>query len=163
VLLSDLGLEMDRMISRAVPGIHFILGGNERRLFVRANQEGETYIFQSYEKGMYIGKLLLVIRNTTSSFQDKLKPDQILREIDGMDRRIRTLQRDRDRQPQQNVDQAIQFITQQKAQREEELRNARDSLSRGNYFLLTMELMEEMIPENKEVQRWIVETKVEQD
>jgi len=163
VLLSDLGLEMDRMISRAVPGIHFILGGNERRLFVRANQEGETYIFQSYEKGMYIGKLLLVIRNPTSSFQDKLKPDQILREIDGMDRRIRTLQRDRDRQPQQNVDQAIQFITQQKAQREEELRKARDFLSRGNYFLLTMELMEEMIPEDEAVQRWIAETKVEQD
>lgn len=84
VLLSDLGLEMDRMISRALPGIHFILGGNERRLFTRSIQQGKTYIFQSYEEGMYVGKLSLIIRNPASPFQDKLKPDQILREIDGL-------------------------------------------------------------------------------
>jgi 2',3'-cyclic-nucleotide 2'-phosphodiesterase (5'-nucleotidase family) len=163
VLLSDLGMEMDRVISRAVPGIHFILGGNERRLFTRSIQQGKTYIFQSYEKGMYVGKLSLIIRNPTSPFQDKLKPDQILREIDGLDRRIRTLQRDRDRQPQQNIDQAIQFFSQQKARLEEELRKARDYLASGNYFLWTMELMDMMIPEHQEIKEWIAEAGVEQD
>lgn len=163
VLLSDLGMEMDRVISRAVPGIHFILGGNERRLFTRSIQQGETYIFQSYEKGMYVGKLSLIIRNPASPFQDKLKPDQILREIGGMDSRIRTLQRDRDRQPQQNIDQAIQFIGQQKARLEEELRHARDYLASGNYFLWTMELMDMMIPEHQEIKEWIAEAGVEKD
>ena len=163
VLLSDLGLNMDRMISRAAPGIHFIMGGGERRLFTRSIQQEKTYIFQSYEKGMYVGKLSLIIRKPSLPFQDKLKPDQILREIEGMERRIRTLQRDRERQPSQDVDQAIKFMKQQKTKLEEELKNARDYLSSGNYFLWTLELMETMIPENKEIKEWIAEAGIEKD
>jgi 5'-nucleotidase / UDP-sugar diphosphatase len=71
VLLSDLGLEKDRELLKAVPGIHFILGGHEGQFVQSPIWENNTPILQSYKKGMYAGKLQLFIENGSTPFREE--------------------------------------------------------------------------------------------
>ena len=163
VLLSDLGFEQDRALARAVPGIHFILGGHEGRYLVRPAQEGKTYIVQSYAKGMYLGNLHLLLQNPASPFLDKGKPDQIQQQIQQLDFHLASLQTNRERPGGQNMDRQIQQIQKQKAHLQEELRRSRDSLSKGNSFLWIVESLEKSLPENEEVRKWIAESGFDKD
>jgi 2',3'-cyclic-nucleotide 2'-phosphodiesterase (5'-nucleotidase family) len=69
ILLSDLGLEKEKELLRKVPGIHFILGGREGQYMGSPILEGKTPIFQSYNRGMYAGKLQITFTHASSPFR----------------------------------------------------------------------------------------------
>lgn len=66
ILLSHLGVYLDRIIAENVPGIDFIIGGHDHYAFARPmvvqNPLGnETLIFQAGEHYQYIGKLSFTV------------------------------------------------------------------------------------------------------
>jgi 2',3'-cyclic-nucleotide 2'-phosphodiesterase (5'-nucleotidase family) len=69
ILLSDLGLEKEKELLRKVSGIHFILGGREGQYMESPILEGKTPIFQSYNRGMYAGKLQITFTHASSPFR----------------------------------------------------------------------------------------------
>lgn len=69
ILLSDLGLEKEKELLRKVSGIHFILGGREGQYMGSPIWEGRTPIFQSYNRGMYAGKLQIIFTDASSPFR----------------------------------------------------------------------------------------------
>ncbi|MCJ7547937.1 MAG: hypothetical protein MUP30_14160 [Deltaproteobacteria bacterium] len=71
ILLSDLGWDQDIGIAKDIAGIRFILGGHEGRSVKSPFQQGETFIVQSYQKGMYAGVLVLPLEKPGSLFQDE--------------------------------------------------------------------------------------------
>lgn len=75
ILLSDLDAKTERDVIKAVPGIHFILGGHEGRFIQTPLREGQTPILESYRNGMYAGKLHLSFVNAASHFKDEGKGD----------------------------------------------------------------------------------------
>ena len=102
ILLSDLGQARDELVAKAVPGIHFILGGHEGRFTRKSLQAGRTNILQSSAKGMYVGKLRLVFKNPGSPFKDEGEAQQIQERMNGLDFHLRSLQASRER-PGQNT------------------------------------------------------------
>jgi hypothetical protein len=153
-------------VARAVPGIHFILGGHEGR-FTKTSQPTErTHILQSSVKGMYVGQLRLVLGNQTSPFKDEGEAQHIQERINGMDSHLRSLQGARQRaagQNIENIDRSIQDVTKQKSALQEELKRAQNSASQGNRFLLTLEPMEARLPEDEGGRKWIAGAGIDQD
>ncbi len=155
ILLSDLGWDQDVRVAKAVPGIHFILGGHEGRAAKWPLQEGETFIVQSYQKGMYMGRLVLTLDKPGSPFQDEGRIDRIQEELNELERRIRDLQRAKERNPHLDIERAIEGINQQKAKLQGEMEQARQASSTGNYFRWTLEPIPSSLPEDGEVLKWI--------
>jgi 2',3'-cyclic-nucleotide 2'-phosphodiesterase (5'-nucleotidase family) len=71
ILLSNLDAEREKAVIKAVPGIHFVLGGHDGRYLPSPFREGKTSILDSYRKGMYVGTLHLTFIKGSSSFQDE--------------------------------------------------------------------------------------------
>jgi 2',3'-cyclic-nucleotide 2'-phosphodiesterase (5'-nucleotidase family) len=71
ILLSDLDAKKEREVIKAVPGIHFVLGGREGRYMHTPLWEGHTPILESYKNGMYAGTLHLTVVKTSSPFTYK--------------------------------------------------------------------------------------------
>lgn len=71
ILLSNLTVEREKAVIKAVPGIHFVLGGRDGRYIPSPFWEGQTPILDSYRKGMYVGTLHLTFLKRTSPFQDE--------------------------------------------------------------------------------------------
>jgi hypothetical protein len=61
IALSQLGLDGDVALARAVPGIDLILGGSSRQVTPTPRLEGSTMILHSGSKGMQLGRLELQI------------------------------------------------------------------------------------------------------
>jgi 2',3'-cyclic-nucleotide 2'-phosphodiesterase (5'-nucleotidase family) len=158
VLLSDLGLSEDRKLAKAAPGIHFILGGHDGRFVRWPDQEGETYIMQSYRKGMYIGTLKLTVDKNTSPFLDEGKPGQIRQKIKELDRRLQALQKAQDRSPNQSVTRNIQRVTQERAELQKELQRLGNPHSAANRFRWSLWSLNASLPEDKDVRGWILES-----
>lgn len=57
IVLSHLGLDEDKGLAGAVPGIDIIVGGNTRQLMRQPDQVGNTLIVQQGFRGEYIGRL----------------------------------------------------------------------------------------------------------
>ena len=57
IVLSNLGLEQDRVLARQVPGIDLIIGGRATARLPGPVKEGKTMIVQAYNRGQYLGKL----------------------------------------------------------------------------------------------------------
>jgi 2',3'-cyclic-nucleotide 2'-phosphodiesterase (5'-nucleotidase family) len=166
VLLSDLGLHKDQFLAKAVPGIHFILGGHEGRFILKSHQTEATHIFQSSAKGMYVGQLRLAVENPGSPFKDERGAQNIQEKINSLQLRLRSLQAAKARRSGQNVetlDQAMQDATRQKNDLEEELRRAKESGIQGNRFLFTLEPMELRLPEDEEVRKWTAGAGIDKD
>ena len=68
ILLSDLDAKREREVIKAVPGIHFVLGGHEGRYIHTPLWEGHTPILESYKNGMHIGTLHLTFVKASSPF-----------------------------------------------------------------------------------------------
>ena len=68
ILLSDLDAKREREVIKAVPGIHFVLGGHEGRFIQTPLWERHTPILESYKNGMYAGKLHLTFVKASSPF-----------------------------------------------------------------------------------------------
>ena len=165
ILLSDLGLSKDQMLAKSVPGIHFILGGHEGRYLRWPQQVGNTYIFQSAKKGMYIGTLRLTLENLRSPFKDEGEVNQINSQIEGLNYRLRGLEKARTRQPDRKaqIDQSIAQINKQLMDLEEKIRQVRASATKGNRFLYNLEQLGTDFPEDEKVQRWIAEAGIVKD
>jgi 2',3'-cyclic-nucleotide 2'-phosphodiesterase (5'-nucleotidase family) len=165
ILLSDLGLSKDQMLAKSVPGIHFILGGHEGRYLRWPQQVGNTYIFQSAKKGMYMGTLRLTLENLRSPFQDEGQIDQINAQIEGLGYRLRGLEKARTRQPDRKaqIDQSIAQINRQLMALEEKNRQVRASSTKGNRFLYNLVQLGTTFPEDPEVKRWITEAGIVKD
>ena len=165
VLLSDLGLYTDQMLARAVPGIHFILGGHEGRYIRWAQQIGNTHIFQSSRKGMYVGTLRLTLEDLRSPFKDEGRINQISSQIEGLDTRIRLLEKAKTRQPERKdrIDLSIAQAKRQKENLEEQLSQAKKFVTKGNRFVYNLEQLGPSLPEDQEVKRWILEAGIVKD
>jgi 2',3'-cyclic-nucleotide 2'-phosphodiesterase (5'-nucleotidase family) len=57
IVLSQLGLEPDKLLARAVTGIDVIVGGNTRQLMDQAERVGNTLIVQQGYNGEWLGYL----------------------------------------------------------------------------------------------------------
>lgn len=166
VLLSDLGLPKDQMLTKAVPGIHFILGGHEGRFTRKGIQAGMTHIFQSSYKGMYVGQLQLVLGNPGNPFKDEGEVQYLEERIDGLNLHIRGLEGAKKRQPgkdNSSLDRSIQEVTRQRNALQEELKRAKETGTRGNRFLFKLEALERNFPENEDVMKWIMGAGIDKD
>lgn len=165
VLLSDLGLNPDQLLARTVSGIHFILGGHEGRYIRWPQQIGNTYIFQSSRKGMYVGSLRLTLENLRLPFQDEGRINQINAQIEGLGYRLRALEKAKTRQPERKdqIDISIAQITRQMINLEEKIRQARESDTKGNRFIYNLEKLGTSFPEDQKVKRWIAEAGIVKD
>jgi 2',3'-cyclic-nucleotide 2'-phosphodiesterase (5'-nucleotidase family) len=167
ILLSDLGLFKDQAVAKAVPGIHFILGGHEGRFTRRADRAGTAFAFQSSIKGMYVGNLRLTLESVMLPFKDEGEAQQIEERISGLDMHLRGLQANRQRQSGPdtgNLDRTIQDLTRQKSALQEELKRVKETSSQGgNRFLFSLEPLDKGLPENEEVKKWIAEAGIDKD
>ena len=166
VLLSDLGLPKDQMLTKAVPGIHFILGGHEGRFTRKGIQAGMTHIFQSSYKGMYVGQLQLVLGNPGNPFKDEGEVQYLEERIDGLNLHIRGLEGAKKRQPgkdNSSLDRSIQEVTRQRNALQEELKRAKEIGIQGNRFLFKLEALERNFPENEDVMKWIMGAGIDKD
>lgn len=166
ILLSDLGLHKDQLLAKAVPGIHFILGGHEGRFTRKGVQTGMTHIFQSSFKGMYVGELRLVLEDRNKPFKDEGELQYLQERIDSLDLHIRSLQAAKMRKPAGegvNYDRNIQAATRQREAAQEDLKRAKESGMRGNRFLFRLEALEKVLPENEKVKNWISGAGIEKD
>ena len=163
VLLSDLGHNYDQQIARAVPGIHFILGGHDGRYMKYAQKEGGAFILQSYTKGMYIGELRLTAENTQAPFHDQRAADRIRESMHDLDRRLSNSQRTQARQASPGLDSMIQEIQRQKTSLQEELKRELASPAQGNLFSWNLEPVEKVYPEDDKVLKWIEDAGIDKD
>ena len=167
ILLSDLGLYKDQMVTKAVPGIHFILGGHEGRFTRKADRSGPTFIFQSSIKGMYVGQLRLSLESVTLPFKDEGEAQQIEEKISGLDMHLRGLRATRERlkgKETENLDRSIQDLTRQKNALQDDLKRAKEAGSQGgNRFLFRLGPLEKGLPEDEEVKKWIAEGGIDKD
>jgi 2',3'-cyclic-nucleotide 2'-phosphodiesterase (5'-nucleotidase family) len=163
VLLSDLGGFRDHELVKAVPGIHFVLGGHGRYGLARPIQEEKTYLFPSYTKGMYVTKLRLTIKNPGLPFQDEGRGNRLQKEIRNLDQHLQALQKRQETQPSQEVAERIRWISQQKASLQEQLKQFSSAQSEGNRFLWTPIPMDSSLREDEEIKEWIKEEGIDQE
>ncbi len=165
ILLSDLGLHKDQILAKAVPGIHFILGGHEGRYTNRPEQAGNTVILQSSLKGMYVGQLRIIFENSTSPFKNGGEDEQILERINALDQQILSLNTAKQRTPHssESFDRVLRDLEKQKSSLQEQLKKARNTPSQGNQFFFTLQPMETSLPESAAVKKWIAQEGLEED
>jgi 2',3'-cyclic-nucleotide 2'-phosphodiesterase (5'-nucleotidase family) len=165
ILLSDLGLYKDQMVAKAVPGIHFILGGHEGRLLGRSQETGGTHILQSSTKGMYVGRLRVLIENPGLPIKDEQEPQHLQEKMNALDSHLRWLEQAKER-PGQNIDnlnRTIRAVNREKSALQKKLEQVQESASRGNRFRFTLEPMEVKLPEDEKVLKWISEAGIDRD
>jgi 2',3'-cyclic-nucleotide 2'-phosphodiesterase (5'-nucleotidase family) len=162
-LLSDIGLNEARDVAKAVPEIHFILGGHEARHFNFLEQEGRTWIGQSYYKGMSVGKLRLVIEEQGAPFQDEGAADRIQQHISNLGIRLRALSAAKERQPTESVQRQISQTNELMAKLEQDLSRVKEAGTKGNRFLWRIETLSSGLPEDEQVRAWIREAGVDKD
>jgi 2',3'-cyclic-nucleotide 2'-phosphodiesterase (5'-nucleotidase family) len=159
VLLSDLGLEREREVIRAAPGIHFVLGGHEGRLLSSPITEGQTVVLQASHKGMYAGKLRLIVENQSFPFRDEGRDDRIKRQISELDTRLQTLKQTRNTTQNRDLLSIAEEIGKQKAQFQKELQLSGISSAGSNRFLWTIVPLDSSFTEDGEVAAWIRDIK----
>jgi len=163
VLLSDLGLAKDLELLKVVSGIHLVLGGHEGQYLGTPREEGKGFVFQSYKRGMYLGRLSLTVEEPGVPFQDGGRYHRIKEQISALELRLRTLQEQRLRQQTQGTERLIQQFLQEKAGLEGELKKAGGPVSSGNRFLWMLQSVDPELPEDQEVRKWIQEAGIEKD
>ena len=163
VLLSDLGVSKEQDVAKAVPGIHFVLGGHDGRYVSSPHQEGKTPIVQSYYKGMYVGRLRLTLENPPSSFQDEGAQERLQQQVTNVDVQLSRLQKAAERQSTPQLQQSIQQLVQQKAQLEDQLKQLSSSPPKGNRFHWSLQSLDPTLPENEDVRGWVREAGIDRD
>lgn len=165
ILLSDMGLLRDQVVARAVPGIHFILGGHEDRFTGRAHRSEKTFILQSSAKGMNVGHLRLTLKSIGLPFMDEGEALNLQEKISFIDSRLQEMQATRESQSVKDtdLDRWIQNLNRQRSTLQEELKKVRQTIHQGNRFLFTTVPMEMILPEDEEVKKRIAEMGIEKD
>jgi len=163
ILLSDLGVQMDRKAARTLRGIHFILGAHDGRYIKWPYQEGETYIVQSYKKGMYTGRLDLKIQNPGTAFQDEDRTRRLRQQLGDLNRRLEALKRAQQRRPTETLKRTIDRIQRQKAQLQSELEAGNMPHSSANRFRWSLHPLVLSLPEDETVRSWIQKSGIRKD
>jgi 2',3'-cyclic-nucleotide 2'-phosphodiesterase (5'-nucleotidase family) len=165
ILLSDLGLYQDQVVAKAVPGIHFILGGHEGRLWGRSQETGGTHILQSSTKGMYVGRLQVWIEDPGLPIEDEKEPQHIQEKMNALDSHLRWLEQAKGRPGQniENLNRTIRAVHREKSALQKKFEQVQKSASRGNRFQFTLDPMEVKLPEDETVQQWISEAGIDRD
>ncbi len=163
IILSDLGWDQDVRIAKEVAGIQFILGGHEGRATTGPFQQGQTFIVQSYQKGMYAAELALPLEKTGSPFQDEGRITRIQEELNKLDRRSRDLQDAQERNPHLDIKPAIEGIKQQKDRLQKELKEAQKTAAQGTRFRWTLEPISTSLAEDAEVRSLIEASGIKKD
>jgi len=163
ILLSDLGWDQDVRIAKEIAGIQFILGGHEGRAITAPFQQGQTFIVQSYHKGMYAGMLTLLLEKSVSLFQDEGRITRIQEALSGLNRRSRDLQDAKERNPHLDIKPAIEGIKQQKDKLQKELKEAQKTVAQGTRFRWTLEPISSSLAEDAEVRSLIEATGIKND
>lgn len=163
LVLSDLTLAEAKEMVKAVPGIHFILGGHEGRYSNYLDREGGSFIGQSYYKGMTVGRLRLTIEKGDGAFQDEGTADRIQEHISNLGIRLRALNVARERQPTESIDKQIAQTKELVAKLEQDLARVKEAGVKGNRFLWTLETVSSTFPEDPQVKGWIKEAGFEKD
>jgi 2',3'-cyclic-nucleotide 2'-phosphodiesterase (5'-nucleotidase family) len=74
IVLSNLGIEQDRVLAREVSGIDIIMGGRATARLPEPVKEGKTMIVQAYNRGQYLGKIEVSVASAPVSLRDTLMP-----------------------------------------------------------------------------------------
>lgn len=162
ILLSDLGMTGDQQLAKAIPGIHFILGGHEGRFLNYPHQEGMTFIAQSYNKGMYVGKLKVVLEDPQSPWEDEGKDRRLQQEMSKIDARVKAVKSVLARSPSEGLQRQLEQLSRQREQLEGELGRIQPIRS-GNRFAWEIDALGKAVPEDPEVRRWIQEAGIDKD
>ena len=163
VLLSDLGWDQDARTAKEIDGIQFILGSHEGRATTGPFQQGETFIVQSYQKGMYAGELALPLGKLGSRFQDEGRITRIQEQLNELDRRNRDLQMTKERNPHLDIKPAIEGIKQQKDKLQKELKEAQKTVVQGTRFRWTLEPISSSLEEDAEIRSLIEASGIKKD
>jgi 2',3'-cyclic-nucleotide 2'-phosphodiesterase (5'-nucleotidase family) len=163
ILLSDLGWDQDVGMAKEIAGIQFILGGHEGRATTGAFQQGETFIVQSYQKGMYAGELALPLGKAGSLFQDEGRITRIQEQLNELDRRRRDLEMGKERNPHLDIKPAIEGIKQQKKKLRKELKEAQKTATKGTRFRWTLEPISTSLAEDAAIRSMIEATGIKKD
>jgi 5'-nucleotidase len=70
-VLSHLGLEADRRLAQAVPGIDLIVGAHSHDLLPKGEQVGQTLIAQAGEHGLHLGRVDLALAGDERRILDR--------------------------------------------------------------------------------------------
>jgi 2',3'-cyclic-nucleotide 2'-phosphodiesterase (5'-nucleotidase family) len=76
ILLSHLSYPKDVELTQAVQGIHFIIGSHTGANLINPTLIKNTYILQTASKGMYVGRLDLILHNNVPSFYNSSEKRQ---------------------------------------------------------------------------------------
>jgi 2',3'-cyclic-nucleotide 2'-phosphodiesterase (5'-nucleotidase family) len=163
ILLSDLGWDQDVRMAKEIAGIQFILGGHEGRATTGPFQQGETFIVQSYQKGMYAGELALPLGKAGSLFQDEGRISRIQEQLNELERRSRDLQMAKERNPHLDIKPAIEGIKQQKKKLQKELKEAQKTAAQGTRFRWTLEPISTSLAEDAAVRSMIEASGIKKD
>lgn len=163
LVLSDLTMAEAKEMAKAVPGIHFILGGHEGRYSNYLDREGGAFIGQSYYKGMTVGRLRLTVEGRDGPFQDEGTADRIQEHISNLGIRMRALNAARERQPTESIEKQIAQTKELVAKLEQDLARVKEAGVKGNRFLWGLETLSSTFPEDAQVKGWIKEGGFESD
>jgi len=85
IALSSIGLDDNKVLAAKAPGINLIISGHDERMLNTPMRVGETLIFQSYNKGMYLGEARLVMIPGDTHFAEIGERQQARNEIIALD------------------------------------------------------------------------------
>lgn len=163
VVLSDMGMARDQRLATEIPGIQLILGGHDGRFLSSPHREGSTWIFQSYQKGMYLGRLTLQWQDPSGPIRDEARTSRLQHELVRLEGRIKAHEKAKLDSRSPSVDRSLKQLMEQRSKVEQELLEAQKESGRGNRFSWRLEPLEPSLPENKEVSGWIQEAQIHSD
>jgi len=155
ILLSDLGIHADLRIAKLTSGIDFILGGHQGRYERWPRRENGTFVTQSYQKGMYVGRLRMTIEDPSAPFKNAGEAREIQYKIDAIDRRLRVAERAKRTRPSPSVSAALDKLLGEKAKLQQHMGTVRAATATGNRFEWFLDGVHRTVPEDREMAAWI--------
>jgi 5'-nucleotidase/UDP-sugar diphosphatase len=163
VVLSDMGMARDQRLAKEVEGIQFILGGHDGRFVSSAEQQGGSWLLQSYSKGMYVGSLRLRLEEPGRPIWDEGRASRLEQELAKLEGRIDAHRKAQQRGPNPSVERSLKQLEEQRIRLKQELEEARNKRDKGNRFSWRLEPLDPSLPEDQEVTRWIQEAGIQAD
>lgn len=146
ICLSDLGKRGDRLLAKKVEGIHFILGSHDGEYFKEPLRVERTLIVQHYKKGMYLGRIDLIIAGREFSFHDSGSVERLSRKLAQIKRRILALKK---RKNNPSAEAHIERLEKTKEDIEKKLSEAKSSSVSGSRFVHRNISLGDDIPDHK--------------
>jgi len=146
ICLSDLGKRGDKLLARQVEGIHFILGGHDGEYFKEPIRVEGALILQHYKKGMYLGRIDLIIVGREFSFYDSGSAKRLSRKLTQINRRILSM---KNRKNSPSTEAYIKRLQKTKADIEKKLSETKSSTMSGSRFVHHNIPLGDDIPDHK--------------